>query len=140
MVIKLDFYKTKTHLTQIQYTVQRLFLNDFIRERSTTQLEIYGPYYRFKSPTQTEEDAERQLKSKELWGKPARGSSIPKVKAYTSAYPGVREKRQGIKFTTLVPPDSYTPGHIAHWSNGREGVRIEGGYAKISLLTITRYP
>jgi len=104
-------------------------------------LEIYGPYYRFKSPTQTEEDTIKQLESKELWGKPVRGNGIiPKVKAYTSAYPGVAEERQGIKFTTVVPPDrNLSPGQV-FWSNGREGVQIEDGYAKIKLLTITRYP
>ncbi len=88
---------------------------------------------------QTEEDTKKQLESKEIWGKPARGSGIPKVKAYTKYHPDV-ETKQGIKFTTLVPPDASTPSHLALWSNGREGVRIEDGFAKISLLTITRHP
>jgi hypothetical protein len=118
-----------------------LLLNDFIRERSSVQLEIYGPYYRFNSPTQTEEITQLQLQSKELWGKPVRGNGIiPKVKAYTSAYPGVAQKRQGIKFTTVVAPDRNSPPGQVFWSNGREGVRVEDDYAKISLLTITRYP
>jgi hypothetical protein len=91
------------------------------------------------SPTQTEEDTEQQIKSKEIWGKPARGSGIPKVKAYTQFMSGIKQER-GIKFTTLVPPDPNLPRHLALWSNGRQGVRIEDGYAKISVLTITRNP
>jgi hypothetical protein len=103
-------------------------------------LEIYGPYYRFKSPTQTEEDTRLQLESQELWGKAPWGSDTPKVQAYTSAYPGVNQNRQGIEFTTVVCPDRGTPPGQVSWSNGREGVRKEDGYAKIRLLTITRYP
>lgn len=103
-------------------------------------MEIYGPYYRFNSPTQTEEVTRLQLESQELWGKAPRGSDTPKAQAYTSAYPGVAEKRQGIEFTTVVPPDSNSPPGQVFWSNGREGVRVEDDYAKIRLLTITRYP
>jgi hypothetical protein len=91
------------------------------------------------SPTQTEEDIEKQIQSKEIWGKPARGSGIPKVKAYTEFKPGIKTEK-GIKFTTVVPPDPGSPIHLALWSNGREGVRIEDGYAKIGVLTISRNP
>ena len=86
----------------------------------------YGPFFRVITPTQTEEDIEKQLQSKEIWGKPPRNiysSDIPKVQAFTEEMPGVK-KNQGIKFTTDVPP----------------GVKIEDGYAKLKVLTIVRYP
>lgn len=102
----------------------------------------YGPFFRFITPTQTEEDIETQLQSKEIWGKPPRNfyqSEIPKVQAYIKPMSGVN-KNEGIIFTTDVPPDSCSPPGTAYWSGPREGVRIEDGYAKIKVLTIARYP
>ena len=102
----------------------------------------YGPFFRIITPTQTEEDIEKQLKNKEIWGKPPRNiyqSDIPKVKAYTKDLPGIEEK-EGIKFTTEILPDSSSPPGQAYWSGEREGIRIEDGYAKIKVLTIERYP
>jgi hypothetical protein len=76
-------------------------------------------YYRGETPTQTRTDAQRQVTSMEVWGKPAQGSSIPSVKAYRGALP----PRRGIEFCTPVAP---TPGrgspHEARWYNGSAGV------------------
>ncbi len=102
----------------------------------------YGPFFRVITPTQTEEDIEKQLQSKEIWGKPPRNiysSDIPKVQAFTEEMPGVK-KNQGIKFTTDVPPDSGSPPGQAQWSSLNPGVKIEDGYAQLKVLTIVRYP
>ncbi|MBE9045109.1 hypothetical protein IQ255_11960 [Pleurocapsales cyanobacterium LEGE 10410] len=97
-------------------------------------------YYRVCSPSQTDEDIEKQLKSKEVWGKPPRNynqSDIPKVKAYSKRPQG--RNIRGIKFWTDIPPD---PGGIPGqptWSGGREGVRIEDGYAKMKVIKISLF-
>ena len=55
----------------------------------------------------------------EVWGKPARGSNLPSVKAYR----GVLPPRRGIEFCSPVAP---TPGrgspHEARWYGGTAGV------------------
>ncbi len=99
-----------------------------------------GTYYRLKTPTQTEEDIEMQIKSLEIWGKAAQNfyqSDIPKVKTYVGKIPPGKE---GIEFTTDVLPDGNTPPHLATWSGNRQGLVTEGDYAKLKVLTITRYP
>lgn len=97
-------------------------------------------YHRYITPTQTDADIEMQIESLEIWGKAAQNvyqSDIPKVKAYVGKIPSGRE---GIEFTTDVPPDPNTPPHLAYWSGDRPGVRTEGDYAKLKVLTITRHP
>ena len=87
-------------------------------------------YHRVESPTQTAADALTQQKTSELWGFPARGSDIPKVKAYTGPLPpGVR----GIEFTTTVEPDTSCPPGYAYWSGPRAGVIVDGNRAKIHV-------
>ena len=81
-----------------------------------------------------------QLQSLEIWGKAAKNvyqSDIPKVKAYVGKIP---EGKAGIEFTTDVTPDPNTPPHLATWSGNRPGVRTEGDYAKLKVLTINRHP
>ena len=98
---------------------------------------LYGPYYRIKSPSQTEEDIRTQLQSKEIWGEAPRniyGSDIPKVKAYSESPEGKNIK--GVMFWTTVPPDSGGIPGKPTWSGEREGVRIEDGYAKIKVINI----
>jgi hypothetical protein len=58
-------------------------------------------FHRLESPTQTREDALRQVQSSEVWGRPARGSAIPSVRAYRKNIPVAR---RGIEFTTLIEP------------------------------------
>mgnify|MGYP003519612040 FL=1 len=81
-----------------------------------------------------------QLKSREIWGKAAQNvyqSDIPKVKAYVGKLP---QGKAGIEFTTDVPPDPNTTPYLATWSGDRPGVKTEGAYAKLKVLTITRHP
>ncbi len=97
-------------------------------------------YHRYLTPTQTEEDIKMQLQSLEIWGKAAKNiyqSDIPKVKAYVGKIP---PGKVGIEFTTNVSPDPNTPPHLATWSGNRPGVRTEGNYAKLKVLTIIRHP
>lgn len=100
--------------------------------------EPYGPYYRVKSSSQTEEDIKQQLESQEIWGGAPRNvyqSNIPKVKAYSEK----PKNAKGVEFWTTVPPDSGGVPGKPTWSGGREGVRIEDGYAKIKVVKITPF-
>ena len=103
-------------------------------------MSVISVYHRYQTPTQTEQDIQMQIESLEIWGKAARNvyqSDIPKVKAYVGKIP---EGKAGIEFTTDVPPDPNTPPYLATWSGNREGVRTEGDYAKLRVLTINRRP
>jgi hypothetical protein len=72
-----------------------------------------GPYHRKASATQTHSDALKQKASGEIWGKPARGSSIPSVKAYFSGLP---PHQPGVEFTTTVAHDPrYSTPIEARW-------------------------
>jgi hypothetical protein len=62
---------------------------------------LHGPFHRLESPTQTSADAVRQVKSGEIWGRPARWSNIPSVKAYRQRIP---PGERGVEFTTPVAP------------------------------------
>lgn len=96
-------------------------------------------YYRFFTPTQTEEDIEKQLESFEIWGKPAHNfyqSNIPKVKAFVGNLP---QGQKGLEFTTNIAPDPNTPPYLATWSGNRPGVKTENGYAKLKVLSIKTY-
>jgi hypothetical protein len=70
-------------------------------------------FHRLESPTQTRSDAVKQVASGEIWGRPARGSDIPSVKAYRNALPA---GQRGVEFTTAVLPQkgSGTP-YEARW-------------------------
>jgi hypothetical protein len=83
-------------------------------------------YHRIESPTQTSEDAIQQESSQEIWGKPARGSEMPKVKAYCGPLP---TQQRGIEFTTDIDPDPGMPPGFAFWSGPREGVAVKEGFA-----------
>lgn len=58
-------------------------------------------YYRVESPTQTAETAVKQAKTKQIWGKAARGSNILAVKAYRG---NLTEGERGVDFTTAIQP------------------------------------
>jgi hypothetical protein len=60
-----------------------------------------GIFFRLESNTQTREDALLQTQSRQIWGRPARGSNIPSVKAYRGSIP---VDRRGIEFKTTVDP------------------------------------
>ena len=93
---------------------------------------IYHRKYNHR--TQTDEHADQQLTSQELWGKPPYGSEIAKAQAYEGSLP---DGMSGIEFRTNIEPDTNTPPGMAYWTAGRDGVRFEDGFAKISV-TIMR--
>ena len=109
-------------------------------EEEEKKVVVYGPYYRLKSSTQTNEVAKLQVQSQEIWGKARRGSDIPQVQAYVGELP---PNELGIEFTTTTPPDDNLPPHHVRWTGPREGVIImntntsQEEYAKISV-TITK--
>jgi hypothetical protein len=91
-------------------------------------------YHRVESPTQTRNDAQLQVSSMEVWGKPARGSNIPSVKAYR----GVLPARRGIEFCTPIAPTSGTgTPYEARWHPGTPGVLARpNGHAGIPITYI----
>jgi hypothetical protein len=61
-------------------------------------------------------------------------SRFPSVDAYAGPLPsGAR----GIEFVTDVPPDRRTPPWLARWTGPRDGVIIDGDFAKIRV-TVTQ--
>lgn len=98
---------------------------------------ITATYHRIESPTQTVADASQQEMTLEIWGKPARSSDIPKVKAYKGPLP---PGAKGIQFETDVLPDPCSPPNHAFWSVGREGVerrQVESGQ-EFAIIRATR--
>jgi hypothetical protein len=61
--------------------------------------------------TQTKEIAAMQEMSREIWGRAARGSDKPSVKAY----PGNLPNRRGVEFTTAIEPTSGCAPNEARW-------------------------
>jgi hypothetical protein len=50
------------------------------------------------------------------------------------AYVGpLRDGEKGIEFTTDVPPNGNTAPGLARWTGPRDGVIVEGNYAKIKV-------
>jgi hypothetical protein len=94
---------------------------------------MIGTYHRIASPTQTSIDAIKQIESKEIWGGIPRNGYEPKVQAYVGFLPMTAD---GIEFTTDVVPDVGCPIGQAFWSGERVGVRVEDGYAKISVTIV----
>jgi hypothetical protein len=96
-------------------------------------------YHRRESPSQSASVAALQERTGEIWGSYDRDlvggrSPFPSVDAYTGPLPlGVR----GVEFTADVPPDRNTPLWLARWTGARDGVIVEGDYAKIKV-TVTR--
>jgi hypothetical protein len=77
-------------------------------------------YHRLQGPTQPPDIVSVQQQTGRIRGYPARGSLIPKVKAYDGPLPA---DRRGIEFTTdLLPDDGGAPG-LPTWSGGRIGIR-----------------
>lgn len=71
-----------------------------------------GPFHRVENPTsQTSFVARKQEQSQEIWGRPARGSGQPSVKAY----PGPLSVIRGVEFTTDVVPMPGSAPNEARW-------------------------
>jgi hypothetical protein len=90
-------------------------------------------YHRIETSTQTPEDARRQVETSEIWGQASRYSDSPKVKAYVGPLP---EGKKGVEFDTDVPSDPGCPPGQAHWTPPREGVRLDGEWAKLSVVDV----
>ena len=90
----------------------------------------FGPFHRIQSPTQSNEVADLQVKSQEMWGRPRRGSDIPQVQAYTGPLP---KNAKGIEFVTHVKPDDSLPPGQARWTGPRQGVTIKDEFCRISV-------
>ena len=73
----------------------------------------HGPFSRRESPTQTIQDAIKQVASGEIWGSPGRYSCSPCVRAYKGL---LSQGDRGIEFTTniAVHPGSSTPIEV-YW-------------------------
>jgi hypothetical protein len=82
----------------------------------------HGPFHRVENPTtQTKEIAMLQELSDEIWGRPARGSGLPSVKAY----PGPLPNRRGVEFTTNIEPMPNSAPNEARWYlNETPGVQL----------------
>jgi hypothetical protein len=96
-------------------------------------------YHRKQSPSQPPSLAALQQRTGEIWGSYNRDlmggrSPFPSVDAYVGPLP---DGEKGIEFTTDVPPDRNTPPRLARWTGPRDGVIVEGDYAKIKV-TVTR--
>jgi hypothetical protein len=88
-------------------------------------------YHRVETSTQTADIARLQRKTNEIWGKTARYSNNPSVKAYIGPLP---DGANGIEFTTDIPPDPDQPPSIVEWTGPRKGVIVDGDIAKIKVV------
>lgn len=93
-------------------------------------------YHRVETPTQTAAVARMQERSGQVWGQPARWSSIPSVKAYFGPLPN---GRRGIEFTTQVPHDpKYSDPYEARWYHPHTpGVTLNGQGFAVIPATVT---
>lgn len=89
-----------------------------------------GIYHRLESPTQTAKDAEQQEVSNEIWGRAPRTGLEPAVQAYVGP---LREGARGVEFRTTVSPDRGCAPGEARWRGPRDGVRVVGEFAILSV-------
>jgi hypothetical protein len=98
----------------------------------------YGPFHRLRNgTTQSDDVAEKQQRSQEIWGVAARWSNLRAVKAYRGALPPGAE---GIEFMTTVPPTRLGPFN-AFWYEGAASVSINREeFAVIKVRMTKRVP
>jgi hypothetical protein len=93
-------------------------------------------FHRRESPTQTRADAAKQVTSMEVWGRAARGSPTPSVKAYRNALPPAPAR--GIEFCSGVSP---TPGtgtpYEARWRMGSPGMVVPPGGIAFAAIPVS---
>ncbi len=95
----------------------------------------YGPFHRLESPTQSKETAVLQMQSGEIWGRPARWSSIPAVKAWRGPLPA---GRRGIEFMTSITPHVDSHPTLVRWLATTPGVSPQkNGFVSIPA-TLTK--
>ena len=102
---------------------------------SQTATREYGPYYRVETPSQTVADANRQVASKEVWGRARQGSNIASVKAYRGPLP---VNRRGVEFVTHVKPHPNAHPTDVHWYEFTPGVQpaARAGFVKIAVRVL----
>ena len=105
------------------------------REEPSRTLAAAAVYHRLASPSQPADIAALQGASGEIWGSYNRDmmggrASFPSVDAYVGPLP---QGARGVEFVTDVSPDPHTPPWLARWTGPRDGVIIEGDYAKIRV-------
>lgn len=100
-------------------------------------------YHRKKSPTQTDADADLQIKTQKICGTVGRFSYVPTARAYTGPLP---PNEDGVQFETDVVPSSVVPfrkiGVISTvlWREGDPGVTSDGTLACIPVTNIWKRP
>lgn len=95
------------------------------------QLTVYGPFKRLVSETQTSAVVLDVLRSGELWGRAARFSDVPSVKAYVGQ---LRDGERGFEFFALAPPESPYGGTV-FWRERADGrVWAEGPWARMNVV------
>jgi hypothetical protein len=94
-------------------------------------------YHRIESPTQSFATALRQRDSGEIWGRVPRAGFTPVVQAYVGDLP---VSRDGIEFTTDIPPELLCPPGQAEWRPPRISQMTYQGieYAVLSPVQVTR--
>lgn len=93
-------------------------------------------FFRLASDTQTAAIAALQLESGEIWGR--RNAHTyqairPSVDAYIGSLP---DGAEGIEFQTEIEPDPGSPPGRARWTGPRDGVVVDGEWAKIRATIV----
>lgn len=92
-------------------------------------------YHRLQSPSQNLETSVYQAHSEEIWGKAARGSSLPSVKAYLGPLPA---NTAGIEFETDIAPHVGSVPQVPKWYLGRcPAVHSVPGYPDFCKMQVT---
>ncbi len=98
-----------------------------------------SPFHRVENTTtQTAAHAKLQEASREMWGRPRRGSNLLSVKAY----PGKLPNERGVEFMTDISPFSGSSPNQVYWYHETcAGVQLrqQGGedFACISLTSFS---
>lgn len=98
----------------------------------------HGPFHRLRNATtQSDDVADSQQRSQEIWGLAARWSNLRAVKAYCGLLP---DGAEGIEFMTAVPPTRHGP-YNAFCYEGSSGVSVNrDGFAVIKIRITKRVP
>ncbi len=93
---------------------------------------MYGPFHHF---LQNPNDLPKIIATNELWGRPPNGSDIPQVQAYRGEAPPGR--KNVITFETAAAVKPGTAYFDVRWHPDYPDVRLENGYAKISIRILS---
>jgi hypothetical protein len=101
---------------------------------------VSGPYHRkANAVTQTEADADMQIRTLKICGTVGRFHAAPTVRAYLGSLP---DGELGVQFetdvvpTSIVPPVSFGLVSQVLWREGEQGVTSDGVLACISVTSI----